>query len=180
MHVLRIALLGTLACGNPPADDTGAADDTDTGEPIEADCVVIDTAAELVGPAAVSCGFVPLGDPLADAWSCAVTAFEAGEPFFIGWENHGVDTVQHEAMVYDGSRVVLLRQDQEDESPWRIDGYDCLQPYVGEAADSPYDGIDEAGLVEVLCADRGPPGDHYEVCGACTGCNPPGLPFVWP
>lgn len=133
-------------------------------------CDVPETAEELAGSGATSCGTVALGDPLDDAWACAVAAFEAGTPTWFTWEDSGIDSTQVEALVYDGERVWWLSQDQYQRGPWRIDGFECVGPTVGV---EPYG----SGLTEILCASREPEGNHYEVCGECTGCSPPGLPF---
>lgn len=141
------------------------------------DCDLVTTAAELAGEGAVDCGSVEAGADATAAWACAVEAFEAGQPFSIVVANVGVDSVILHAVVSNGVKTWTLAQDQYQKGPWRIDGMDCLEPYVGTQPDDAYDVDDVSGYEIVACTSTAPEGNRYEVCGSCPGCGEPALPF---
>jgi hypothetical protein len=131
-------------------------------------CTMPSTAARIAGPDAVDCGEVADGADPAAAWGCAVDAFDAGQPFFVVFDGHGIDSVLISAMVSDGDRVWTLLQDQVQGPRARIDGWDCVDPV---------DGTSDAGFPIVSCTSTAPSGNHMAVCGSCGGCNPQALPF---
>lgn len=122
-------------------------------------------AQRLAGTSATNCGKFE-EDP-AEGTSCAELAFTEGRAFTLTWTSSGIDSMLTNAYAFDGVDLWILRADDyggED----RVDGNLCVGPSFELAPSAGY---------ELVCADSEPPGNHFQVCGTCDGCHPPGLPM---
>jgi hypothetical protein len=74
--------------------------------------------------------------------------------------------VVERSWVYDGAHLWILSQDQFENPPWDVDGYECVDPIVVPDDDGGFDRLD--------CGATEPDGNHYQVCGEmCEACGDP-------
>lgn len=64
--------------------------------------------AEHINRGSVACGFVPLGQPVAEAVRCAVENLAAARPFHVAFQHLGADSVVWEIVVADASGVARI------------------------------------------------------------------------
>lgn len=69
---------------------------------------------DLVGPQAVDCGYVPVGQDRARADSCALVQFRSLRPFWVRYEKGGVDsTIEWVFLRAQDGRLVWLSYDSD-------------------------------------------------------------------
>jgi hypothetical protein len=139
-------------------------------------CDIAATDEDLAGPDAMDCGAAD-GTHAASAWSCAVDAFQRGEPFTVTTTRSSTDSTVTTSTVSDGQSVWKLSQDDSGLGPGGIDGWDCVAPFVSVMQPDQYDPDAAYGYEFVSCADLAPKNNHYDVCGSTRGENPKPLPF---
>lgn len=81
--------------------------------PAPRDCELPEIAAALAGSGATDCGLVPVDGDASTADACAVAAFQAGAPFFIVYEEQGIDSQVSTGLAFDGAQLLSLYRDSD-------------------------------------------------------------------
>lgn len=96
-------------------------------------CVVsrdVPLCADRLTPSdAIDCGSADIGEDLTPIIECLGTAMQSGQPAIGTWWTHGIDSVQHLALIFDGEELWRLYQDRYGpRAGWNIEGRQCLDP----------------------------------------------------